>query len=76
MASRVIPSRRVYKLPDFVIFSHARHVSKLDCGDCHGDVNTQDALRIERPTTMKACVDCHKSHAATVVCTACHELTQ
>jgi hypothetical protein len=76
---RKIPAARVYRLRDFVIFSHARHVAgsaKLDCANCHGAVYQADELKVERPTTMIACVNCHKEHKATVVCTACHELGQ
>jgi hypothetical protein len=68
---------RVYKVADFVFFSHARHAAaKLDCGACHGPVWDGDAARQEPITTMKACVDCHRTHKATVACTACHELSQ
>lgn len=73
-AEQPIPSRRVYKLPDFVFFSHARH--KMECAACHGDVKAQAKLEAHRSTKMAACVDCHKEHSATVVCNACHELGQ
>jgi hypothetical protein len=66
---REIPSRPVQKLPDFVFFSHARHVSgKVECATCHA--------AFEVRYTMKACVDCHRQAKATLVCTACHELGQ
>jgi len=72
-----IPSRRVYKLPDFVVFSHAKHlVAKVECARCHGPVNERDRLTLEVEHTMKACVDCHRQTKATIVCTACHELGQ
>ena len=72
-----IPSKRVYKIPDFVFFSHARHAdAKLACDACHGKVYEMETMRIERPTTMKACIDCHKEHKAAVTCTTCHELNQ
>jgi hypothetical protein len=71
------PTARVYKLPDVVIFSHARHAAaKVACANCHGDVNRYDRLRVEMPTTMKACVECHKKGGATTACRACHELGQ
>lgn len=73
----VFPSKRVYKMPDFVIFSHAAHAkAKTSCAVCHGEVSEQQALTKFRPTTMKACVDCHKERQATQDCTACHELGQ
>lgn len=73
-AEQAIPSQRIYKLPDFVFFSHARH--KADCAACHGDVKAQAKMEPHRSTKMAACVDCHKEHNATVVCNACHELGQ
>ena len=78
MADRTIPSQRLYEVRDFVIFSHARHVAaaKLDCAACHGAVYEQAVLTVARPTTMKACLDCHREHKATLSCTACHELGQ
>ena len=71
---QTIPSRRVYQLPDFVFFSHARH--KMECASCHGDVKAQAKIEPHRSTKMAACVDCHREQQATVVCTACHELGQ
>lgn len=77
ISDRELPSERVYRLADFVIFSHARHLSaKVECASCHGDVAQAVAMRIERPITMAGCVSCHKEHKATLVCTSCHELGQ
>ena len=73
----VFPTQRVYRLPDVIIFSHARHASaKVACGTCHGDVTRTARLKVEMATSMKACVDCHKKGGATTVCAACHELGQ
>ncbi len=72
-----IPSKRIYKLPDFVFFSHATHgAAKITCENCHGKVYEMDAIRIERHTTMRACIGCHKENNAPVTCTTCHELNQ
>jgi hypothetical protein len=77
MPEQPLPSRRVYKLPDFVVFSHARHAAaKQECAACHGDVPAQAKIQLHRSTRMAACVDCHKEHKATIVCNACHELGQ
>lgn len=77
IGERELPSTRVYQLADFVVFSHARHSSaKLECATCHGDVTQAAKIKIERPITMIGCVNCHKEHKATIVCTACHELGQ
>jgi hypothetical protein len=72
-----IPSSRVFKVPDFVFFSHARHGAKgVKCQSCHGDVWSADVLKPAPAINMKFCVDCHKTKGATIVCTACHELSQ
>jgi hypothetical protein len=73
--TKPIPWVRIYQVPDYVIFSHARHAAgKLDCAACHGPVAQREALGKEAPTDMKACMDCHQSRGATLVCSACHEL--
>jgi hypothetical protein len=66
LPAKITPEKPVYVLPDFVVFSHARH--KTACLTCHG----------EHPLAMKmkACVDCHKTNKAAVTCTACHDLSQ
>jgi Class III cytochrome C family len=66
LPAKVTPEKPIFVLPDFVVFSHARH--KTACATCHG----------EKPLAMKmkACVDCHKTNKATVACTACHDLSQ
>src|ERR1019366_8841572 len=68
---------RVYKLRDFVFFSHAKHVNaNVACADCHGPVETRDVLAKEKSTSMVACVDCHRARNAPVTCNVCHELGQ
>jgi putative intracellular protease/amidase len=73
----IVPGKPLYQLPDFVTFSHARHkTQQVSCTTCHGDVWAEDVVKVQLRMKMKACVDCHKTNHATVVCTACHELTQ
>ncbi|MDQ6666177.1 MAG: cytochrome c family protein [Acidobacteriota bacterium] len=77
MASREIPSQRVYELPDFVFFSHATHANaEVECQSCHGEVMKSDTVQAAHPMKMKWCVDCHKQNKAVVACNACHELGQ
>lgn len=77
MAERKIPSARVYRVKDFVFFSHARHSeAKVECSTCHGEVYQAETLKVERPVTMAACVACHKERKATIACNVCHELGQ
>ncbi|MEZ5403862.1 MAG: cytochrome c3 family protein [Bryobacteraceae bacterium] len=75
-----IPSTRVYRLADFVIFSHARHTAKeagaVECARCHGPVYEREALTAEVEHSMKACIACHRERKAAVNCVACHELGQ
>ena len=72
----IASEKPVYKLADFVFFSHARHKQKVTCDTCHGNVWAYDTVKLQLSMKMKACVDCHKSSRATVTCTACHELSQ
>jgi quinoprotein glucose dehydrogenase len=72
----VAPKLPVYRLPDFVFFSHARHAPRVTCESCHGDVWSQESIRPVLQMKMKACGDCHLASHATVACTACHELNQ
>lgn len=70
-----IPWVRVYKTPDFVNFSHARH-AKFACAQCHGPVEQRDVLAKEVSTSMDACMSCHIEHKASTNCSVCHELGQ
>lgn len=77
MADRALPSKRVFKVPDFVFFSHAVHATgKVECKSCHGDVWSQAGPREARPMKMAECVDCHKERKAVTKCNDCHELGQ
>jgi len=70
-----IPWKRVYRVPDYVSFSHKTHVVKaqVGCQTCHGPVQDRDAIRKEKPTSMAACIDCHAEKRASVACDFCHE---
>ena len=73
-----IPSQRVYQQRDFVVFSHARHVTagKVACATCHGEVAQADVVTLAVEHTMKNCMACHKERAASNACNVCHELGQ
>lgn len=67
---------RVYKIQDFVFFSHNRHSNaKVACSACHGEVCKSDVLKQEVKFSMVFCVNCHKERKATVKCNACHTLS-
>ncbi len=75
--SRPVDWVRVYKVPDFVFFSHQRHAAAgTSCADCHGAVQTRDVLAKEVSTSMVSCMNCHRAKNAAVTCTTCHELGQ
>jgi hypothetical protein len=54
---------RVHDLPDHVFFSHAQHVGagKLDCMQCHGDVENMHVVRQVNDLSMGWCLDCHRT---------------
>ena len=73
----VVPQTRIYRVPDFVFFSHALHTSAgTACETCHGTVAAEDKVEKRVTLNMKFCVDCHKVRSATIACNACHELNQ
>ncbi len=66
---------RVYKVRDFVYFSHARHAGAA-CAQCHGPVASRDVLAKEVSTGMAACLACHRAAKASTACNVCHDLGQ
>lgn len=64
----------LYRLPNFVYFSHRRHHSKaqISCETCHGDVAKNDVLSKEKSIAMSACQSCHDARKANNNCDACH----
>ncbi len=55
-----IPWIKVHDVPDFVHFTHKRHIKAgLKCQHCHGPIETMD--RVTRVSSLKMpwCVDCH-----------------
>ncbi len=70
---RPIPWIRVHDLPDYVRFSHKRHVlGGVDCAECHGDVGQMEiAVQVES-LSMGWCVTCHDERSAEKDCLTCH----
>lgn len=70
-----VPWKRVYRLPDYVFFSHQTHVTKgvVTCEACHGPVQDMEVMQRVKDISMAACVECHKEKAAPTGCTACHD---
>jgi hypothetical protein len=65
---------KVYRVPDYVWFSHQTHASdaKIACETCHGPVAERQVLFKEKPTSMVSCMDCHAQHEAPNDCDLCH----
>jgi hypothetical protein len=66
--------KRVYALPDFIYFSHKRHVKAgLVCAACHGDVAGMVRVRRVSNLVMGWCVSCHRVRNAPMDCWTCHK---
>lgn len=64
---------KVHDLPDFVRFSHKVHVNaKLECQECHGQVQEMDVVEQQAPLQMGWCIGCHTQRHAKMDCIACH----
>ena len=70
-----VPWVRVYRVPDYVWFSHESHFkgAQIACENCHGTVGERDVLTKEKPTSMASCMECHAARKAPVECNFCHE---
>jgi hypothetical protein len=75
-SGETIPWKRVYRLPDFVSFSHRIHAtgdSPSDCTACHGSVRELDVMQRVGDISMAACIDCHQQKQAPARCDSCHD---
>ena len=81
-----IPWIKVHDLPDFVHFTHKRHVlAGIECQTCHGPVETMERIRVtsraidgsflDSPWEMGLCLNCHKQHEVEhgTDCWTCHK---
>jgi hypothetical protein len=70
-----VPWARVYRIPDYVFFSHKEHVARgrATCETCHGPVREREVLRKEKDLSMGACMECHRANNASVACDYCHD---
>jgi hypothetical protein len=70
-----IPWAPVYRIPDYVSFSHKKHVAVegVTCQTCHGPVEQRDVLRREKDITMAGCMECHRVKGASNDCLLCHD---
>jgi hypothetical protein len=74
-AKKPVPWVKVYRVPDYVWFSHEVHhrEAKLECAECHGPVAQRDVIAKEKSTSMNACMDCHRQKNASNECDVCHD---
>jgi hypothetical protein len=71
--ARPIEWLKVYDLPDFVRFTHKRHVrAGVVCGECHGEVETMEQIRRVSDLSMGWCLQCHIREDADIDCLVCH----
>ena len=71
---RPVEWKRVYALPDFIYFSHKRHVTAgVACASCHGNVAGMKKVRRVNELVMGWCVSCHRVRGASRDCATCHK---
>lgn len=56
---------KVHNLPDHVYFNHAQHVNvgKIDCQECHGEVQKMDEIIQVNDLSMGWCIECHRTQS-------------
>ncbi len=59
---------RIYRLPDFVFFSHEQHVTagEINCETCHGNVKEMDRLIQVPDLAMGWCLKCHDTRKVNI----------
>ncbi|MCZ6641662.1 MAG: cytochrome c3 family protein [Gammaproteobacteria bacterium] len=82
-----IPWIKVHDLPDFVHFTHKRHIAAgIECQTCHGPVETMERItvtsraidgsfQLDTPWEMGMCLNCHKQNEVEngTDCWTCHK---
>ncbi len=59
---------RVHNLPDLAYFNHSQHVvvGKIECQQCHGEIEEMGVAEQHSPLTMGWCVNCHRETSVQV----------
>ncbi len=78
--------KKVHDVPDFVHFTHERHLKKFVfdadfpvenvrevCAFCHGDIGNMTVARKVKPLNMGWCVSCHQKNGGPGDCWKCHK---
>ncbi len=73
-ARQQIPWKRMYQLPDFVVYPHSIHIQNgIECSTCHGITGTHERpVKMVDRIYMQWCMDCHEKRGASVDCYTCH----
>ena len=60
--AKPIPWTKIHNMPDHVYFNHSQHVSvgKVQCQQCHGDIQNMDEVYQFSPLSMGWCINCHR----------------
>ncbi|MGD9727585.1 MAG: cytochrome c3 family protein [Nitrospiraceae bacterium] len=65
---------RLQRLPDFVYFTHERHLAHdLQCATCHGQVEQMPYTPRAATYEMGWCLSCHRDNVASRDCLVCHK---
>lgn len=81
------PWKKVNDVPDFVHFTHERHLKKFIfdnegmpvekayevCAFCHGEIKNMTVARKVKPLNMGFCVRCHEANKGPNDCWKCHK---
>ena len=81
------PWKKVHDVPDFVHFTHEKHLKKFIfdnpgmpvekafevCAFCHGEVKNMTVARKVKPLNMGFCVRCHEANNGPNDCWKCHK---
>ncbi|NQV46255.1 MAG: cytochrome c3 family protein [Rhodospirillaceae bacterium] len=81
------PWKKVHDLPDYVRFTHERHLKKFlfdnpdmgvervdeVCALCHGDVKKMTVAKKQKSLTMGFCTRCHEANDGPFDCQKCHK---
>lgn len=77
---QAIPWVKVNDIPDHVRFTHKRHIQAgIACQTCHGEIQTEERVKLAHTLNMGFCVTCHKQrindpvHATSLDCATCHK---
>ncbi len=52
---------QVHRLPDHVYFDHSAHLhAAIGCVSCHGRVDEEEIVKVQKPMSMGWCLECHR----------------